>query len=613
MRMRQVTSRSGLGLRAAVLGLLLLASGPEGALGATPVQKCTAVKTKAFGVAVKGKAQCQAKARRKEALVDAACLAKAEAKLEKRFTKADAIGACPGDLGAAQTVTSQCVTDLDGATTGDAGCSALKIKAAGKKAAGKSACAKTAAIQGTTVDPACLAKVETKFAKAMAKADRLGACTGTAQEIEALVDACVLPLPIACTGGTGYSTCDGTCPDGLTCRPYEVFESGASVETGCSCVDMVQGIACGGAMCGPDEYCADPMEVCERWFEGDPLGCDHTICQPALTTPTTLPPAEMTACGGGEFPTCGGTCPTGTRCQAFQALLDDITLFAGCLCVDPTAPRCDDQANCDLNFVPATHCADPTKVCLVTLGGTGEMPVCAEAHCGDALPVVMPTTTTSTSTSTTTTTSTSTTTTLPCVSTPGTSGCFMDLGDCTILDGCTGLQWEEKTTTPGRHDVDSRHPWAGRCNGDPTKLCQPDAAAAATCAAHAEGGTYGCDECAVGETCVVEVDGVPTTTAWGWIDQLNAENFAGHTDWRLPREAGISPTGDRELESILLMPSPCATSPCIDPIFGPTAPDLYWSATTTPANADDTWFVNFADGGWGNDGKRNANRVRAVR
>ena len=82
-------------------------------------------------------------------------------------------------------------------------------------------------------------------------------------------------------------------------------------------------------------------------------------------------------------------------------------------------------------------------------------------------------------------------------------------------------------------------------------------------------------------------------------------SFAGHDDWRLPREAGISATGDRELESILLAPFPCGTQPCIDPIFGPTAPDLYWSATTTPANADDAWFVY--------DGKRNANRVPAVR
>jgi hypothetical protein len=143
-------------------------------------------------------------------------------------------------------------------------------------------------------------------------------------------------------------------------------------------------------------------------------------------------------------------------------------------------------------------------------------------------------------------------------------------------------------------------------------LCQPDEAAAATCTAHADGGTYGCEECATG-TCIVEIDGVPTTTAWEWVNQLNVDNFGGHADWRLPREAGLSPTGSRELTSILLEPFPCGTSPCIDPIFGPTPTASYWSATTIPSNPDDAWFVYVGDGGFGNDGKRNPQRVRAVR
>ena len=79
------------------------------------------------------------------------------------------------------------------------------------------------------------------------------------------------------------------------------------------------------------------------------------------------------------------------------------------------------------------------------------------------------------------------------------------------------------------------------------------------------------------------------------------------------REAGLSETGDRELRWIPLAPFPCRTEPCIDPIVGPTAPALYWSATTTPAKAADAWLVYFGPGNWGNDGKRNANRVRAVR
>lgn len=40
------------------------------------------------------------------------------------------------------------------------------------------------------------------------------------------------------------------------------------------------------------------------------------------------------------------------------------------------------------------------------------------------------------------------------------------------------------------------------------------------------------------------------------------EGFAGYCDWRLPSIEG--------LQTILLAPFPCGTSPCIDPIFGPT-------------------------------------------
>jgi hypothetical protein len=617
--------------RVGVLGLVLLVAGaPAQTWAATQARKCVAAKTKAFGIAVKAKVQCRAKARQKGRAVDAACLQKAETKLRKRFAKAEKAGACPGDVEQGIGGTSACAGAFDGATAGDAACVARKLKAAGKKAAGRSACAKKAALKGIAVDPACLAKVETRFAKAMVKADRKGACTGTAEEMEALVDECLAAVPssIPCEGGTGFATCGGRCPAGLTCRPWEVFENGASVETGCTCVDVAQGTECGAGTCGADQHCADPTEVCERWLAGDPLGCDHTICQPAVTTPTTLPPDDkVVECDGGEFPTCGGTCPAGDRCQPIQAVYSGYTFFDGCVCVDPRNPRCEMPADCNLDILPFSHCADPSKVCLVTLvGADGDDLSCADAHCGDPVPITIPPTiptTTSTSTSTTTTTSTSTSTTIPCVSTPATSGCFQDLGNCTILDTCTGLQWEEKTDTipGGLHDVNTRYAWAGCCDWDCSTVethCQPNAAAVATCLALADNGTEGCQLCATG-TCQVDVFmmGVQTTV-WDWLNQVNADGFAGHSDWRLAKEWGFN-TGPKELESILLMPYPCTTDPlpCIDPIFGPTMPDLYWSATTKgptgPMRPSDGWFVDFLHGNFGDSGKWGPLYVRAVR
>ncbi len=45
----------------------------------------------------------------------------------------------------------------------------------------------------------------------------------------------------------------------------------------------------------------------------------------------------------------------------------------------------------------------------------------------------------------------------------------------------------------------------------------------------------------------------------------------------------------------MLEPPPCATSPCIDPIFGPPPEDypIYWSSTTRVAFPADAWVVTF--------------------
>ena len=230
-----MTIRSRSAWASGVLGLVLLVGGPGPLLGATPAQKCAGAKAKAFGAAVAAQARCEATARAKGTAVDGVCVAKVAAKLLLRFAKAEQASACPVDGAAAQAAAGECVAAFDGATTGSAACAARKIQAAGQKAAAKAACVRKATLNGIDKDPACLAKVEAKFADAMAKADRKGTCTGTADEVEALVDACLtgLAAPIACEGGAGFPTCAGACPESLTCRPYEVFEGGASVESGC--------------------------------------------------------------------------------------------------------------------------------------------------------------------------------------------------------------------------------------------------------------------------------------------------------------------------------------------------------------------------------------------
>jgi hypothetical protein len=69
-----------------------------------------------------------------------------------------------------------------------------------------------------------------------------------------------------------------------------------------------------------------------------------------------------------------------------------------------------------------------------------------------------------------------------------------------------------------------------------------------------------------------------------------------------------------ELETILLAPFSCGTSPCIDPIFGPTAAFFYWSATTSAGNPNGAWLMFFNNGlVTVGINKNNAFSVRAVR
>lgn len=203
---------------------------------------------------------------------------------------------------------------------------------------------------------------------------------------------------------------------------------------------------------------------------------------------------------------------------------------------------------------------------------------------------------------------------------------FQDWGDGTIRDTATGLQWEKKRTSAGPHNVNNLYSWAGCCNGDCSTVanfCQPNAEAAATCAANADGGTQGCSTCASG-TCRIsgEARGA-LTTVWDWLARLNGVNFAGHSDWRLPLEdARDSPHGRDELETILLAPFPqCGTSPCIAPIFGPTTGDRsYWSASSyigspgSGGQGEFVWDVAFDNGGVGTVNKAvSARYVRALR
>jgi hypothetical protein len=220
------------------------------------------------------------------------------------------------------------------------------------------------------------------------------------------------------------------------------------------------------------------------------------------------------------------------------------------------------------------------------------------------------------------------------------SGTWCDQGDGTILDTATGLQWEKKTTQVGSgvnpadlHDVDNTYAWSGTCN--PNSYCQPTQATTDTCNANTlpQDQSYGCQQCAASETCTVGTGAI--TTVWDWLNQLNASNFAGHNDWRLPSEAGCNSStcnladspddphgpscatcGPHELETILALTKDhlCLNEACIDPIFGPTVANVQYWTGTSQTTANNAWTVIFHSAGDTNpQGKNYPRYVRAVR
>ncbi len=144
------------------------------------------------------------------------------------------------------------------------------------------------------------------------------------------------------------------------------------------------------------------------------------------------------------------------------------------------------------------------------------------------------------------------------------------VGGGTVADRLTALQWEQKTDDGSVHDKDNVYAWS------------------------------------LGDGLGTDADG-PAFSAF--LATLNsAPCFAAHCDWRLPTRA--------ELNTILAEPYPCTTIPCVDElVFGPTLPEIYWTATTSSTSPFYAWGVDFGTGVVGSGSNKSflPHAVRAVR
>ena len=146
---------------------------------------------------------------------------------------------------------------------------------------------------------------------------------------------------------------------------------------------------------------------------------------------------------------------------------------------------------------------------------------------------------------------------------------------CADLDPASS--WEKKTTDASIHDLSNSYSWS-------------------------DGGT--------------DPDGTVFTDFLGELNDCESSDgstvvggFADHCDWRLPSIAEL-------VEGIVdLTATGCGSgSPCIDPAFGPSVNNGYWSATTVATDSSSAWNVHILSGLVDLDLKvLGSNGVRAVR
>lgn len=146
---------------------------------------------------------------------------------------------------------------------------------------------------------------------------------------------------------------------------------------------------------------------------------------------------------------------------------------------------------------------------------------------------------------------------------------YVDNGDGTVTDVNTKLQWEKLSDDGSIHDKDDVFTWV--------------------------------------------------TAFSGKIAELNADNFAGHNDWRLPNARELASIANFQnfnpatSEAFNKNCTPGAT--VLDGSCTATTGDLarYWSSTTCVSRTKFAWVTGFFDGGVGPYRKTSNAYVRAVR
>jgi hypothetical protein len=233
-------------------------------------------------------------------------------------------------------------------------CMAAKERAAGNKIARKMACWAKAKGTASVVDSACLAKAESKFARAFASIDEV--CPGDAPTVESVVDSCVDAL-VADVPGDGSCAKKSALSVGkwakrlLRCAANDAAEPGTF--STCDATADAKGdaaLAKAGA-CASITVHADLHTDCVDAVVGTLQQATTTTS--TTTTTTTVPP-----------PCCDPACDPGDSCVVVF-----MTGSTTCQCIAASAcslGRCVFQpgAVCDVDGCPSGYSCFDHQYCL---------------------------------------------------------------------------------------------------------------------------------------------------------------------------------------------------------------------------------------------------------
>lgn len=181
----------------------------------------------------------------------------------------------------------------------------------------------------------------------------------------------------------------------------------------------------------------------------------------------------------------------------------------------------------------------------------------------------------------------------------------VDHGDGTLADLTTGLMWEKKIGGDGvpdgsnDQDVDNRYAWLGTCQNTSVD-CRTN------------------DDCDVAIPCLAGDQQGTRLNVFTFVIRLNARQFAGYDDWRVPSLDEL-----RSLRDLDERPSidpgfhaPGCGTACLDlgdPDCNCTSAQPYWTADEDPSDAGRAFRIDFDDGAVRASNKRDRLRIRAVR